>query len=390
MTPLYIIPAFSLIFLASYFYLVKSKKPVMATDITRRNETELAEDIYWQRMLRMTVLGLVMASCFFLTGVIENYMPGNVWLAGGLVFAGMILTWLLSGIFWKGIHVMFPAFFDNGNIQVRVAEWLFTPVYWLFEPVEMLIRKKEQRLLLEENGHETESDELERIDEQMYRNAIGFKDVRIRDCMIPRTEITAVSIDDDVEDLRQAFISSGHSKVVVYRESIDDVAGYCHALAMFRKPKNIASIVTPVLIVPEAMPANDLMLRFLEERKSLALVVDEFGGTSGLVSVEDIVEQVFGEIQDEYDITEDWIERKIDENTYMLSGRHEIDYLNSQYGWELEEGEYDTLAGMLIHINGDFPAVNDEIESGPYHFTIVSMQDTRIDLIRLSIRKDQA
>lgn len=377
-----------LIFSASYFYFVKSKNPVMISDISRRVLDDLPEDIYWQRILRMTILGLALAASIFFTEITENYVPGYTWLICTLVFAGIIIVWLLAGVLWERIYRVFPNLFQTGTIQVRIAEWLFTPVYWIFEPVEVLIRKKEQKFIMEENTGSPE-EKLERIDEQMYRNAIGFKEVRIRDCMIPRTEITAVSIDDDVEDLRQAFISSGHSKVVVYRESIDDVAGYCHALAMFRKPKNIGSIVTPILIVPEAMPANDLMLRFLEERKSLALVVDEFGGTSGLVSVEDIVEQVFGEIQDEYDITEDWIERKIDKNTFMLSGRHEIDYLNSQYGWELEEGEYDTLAGMLIHIHGDFPAVNDEIRSGSYHFTVISMEDTRIDLIRLSIVKDQ-
>ena len=207
--------------------------------------------------------------------------------------------------------------------------------------------------------------------------------------MIPRTEITAVALDDEIEDLRQAFISSGHSKIVVYRESIDDVVGYCHSLALFRKPKEIASIVTPMLIVPEAMPASDLMLRFLEVRKSLALVVDEFGGTSGLVSVEDVVEQIFGEIQDEYDSTEDWTERKIDDNTFIFSARHEVEYLNEKYGWNFPEGDYDTLAGLLIHVHGDLPKVNDVINLMPYTFKIISMQDTRIELVRLTVEKPE-
>jgi CBS domain containing-hemolysin-like protein len=202
--------------------------------------------------------------------------------------------------------------------------------------------------------------------------------------MIPRTEISAVNVSDTIEDLKKTFLASGHSKIIVYRESVDDVLGYCHALSLFRKPKEISSIVTPILIVPEAMPASDLMLRFLEERRSLALVVDEFGGTSGLVSVEDVVEQIFGEIQDEYDSTEDWTERKVDDNTYILSARHEVDYLNEKYGWDLPEGDYDTLAGMLIQVHGDLPEVNDDISMPPYSFQIISMQDTRIELVKLT------
>jgi CBS domain containing-hemolysin-like protein len=266
-------------------------------------------------------------------------------------------------------------------------------VYWFLEPFFKeppgLYTNRLPGYVREESESADDSDyEDHRIEERMFINALDFKDVRIRDCMIPRTEITAVALDDEIEDLRQAFISSGHSKIVVYRESIDDVVGYCHSLTLFRKPKEISSIVTPMLIVPEAMPASDLMLRFLEERKSLALVVDEFGGTSGLVSVEDVVEQIFGEIQDEYDSTEDWTERLLDENTYLLSARHEVDYLNDKYGWELPEGDYDTLAGMLIHIYGDLPKVNDIIELPNYVFKVVSMQDTRIELVRLTISEE--
>jgi CBS domain containing-hemolysin-like protein len=221
----------------------------------------------------------------------------------------------------------------------------------------------------------------------MFINALDFKDLRIRDCMIPRTEISAVNVNASIEDLRRTFLTSGHSKIIVHRDSVDDVLGYAHALSLFKKPKEISNIITPILIVPEAMPVSDLMLRFLEERRSLALVVDEFGGTSGLVSVEDVVEQIFGEIQDEYDSTEDWTERQVDEHSYVLSARHEIDYLNEKYGWELPEGDYDTLAGMLIHHHGDLPEVNDTLSLTPYSFQVVSMQDTRIELVRLTIEE---
>lgn len=225
-------------------------------------------------------------------------------------------------------------------------------------------------------------EELE-IDAQIFNNAIEFRDIRVRDCLVPRTEITAIEVDDSVEDLRNAFQHSGHSKILIYRDTIDDVIGYCHALALFKKPATVQEIITPILTVPETMPAQDLLLRFLSERKSLAVVVDEFGGTAGIVSLEDMVEQIFGEIQDEYDTSEDWTNQQIDENTWLLSARHEIDDLNSTYGWSIPEGSYDTLGGLILATNEDLPQVGDVIEFAPFTFTIVSMNGSRIDTVRV-------
>ena len=352
---------------------------------------------YWRRILRMNRLMLVALGCFFLVATLQTLWPETLnwpvavyWLTTG---AGALVAWVVAYVLWLRAGRAFPRLVSMRAFPVRLAEWALTPLYWLVEPfiksapLASVGRMASQ--LRDESAAADDSDfEDHRMEERMFINALDFKDVRIRDCMIPRTEITAVALDDGIEDLRQAFISSGHSKIVVYRESIDDVAGYCHSLALFRKPKEITSIITPILIVPEAMPASDLMLRFLEERKSLALVVDEFGGTSGLVSVEDVVEQIFGEIQDEYDFTEDWTERQVDENTYLLSARHEVDYLNEKYDWTLPEGDYDTLAGMLIHLHGDLPKVNGIIDLPPYTFKIISMQDTRIELVRLTVEAD--
>lgn len=229
------------------------------------------------------------------------------------------------------------------------------------------------------------TEEVAEVDTKIFNNALEFRVVRVGDCMIPRTEIVAVDIEDGMGILKKTFQESGHSKVLVYNETIEEVLGYCHSLALFKKPKDIKSILTPILIVPEAMLAQDLLIRFTQERKSVALVVDEFGGTSGLVSLEDIVEQIFGEIQDEHDTHEDWEEQKIDERTYLLSGRHEVEYLNEKYGWSLPEGDYDTLGGMIIDLNEDIPQVNEVVIMQPFTFTILSMKDARIETVRINI-----
>ncbi len=352
---------------------------------------------YWRRMLRMSRLSLVAVGCFFLVATGRVLVPQLADWPGWLYWIGLFFTaalvWTAAYMIWLRLGRAFPRAASISAFPVRFAEWVLTPVYWLVEPFLNKKRQEDSAInanlpnyVRDETASADDSDvEEHRMEEKMFINALDFKDVRIRDCMIPRTEITAVALEDEIEDLRQAFITSGHSKIVVYRDSIDDIVGYCHSLALFRKPKDISSIVTPMLIVPEAMPASDLMLRFLEVRKSLALVVDEFGGTSGLVSVEDVVEQIFGEIQDEYDSTEDWTERQIDENTFILSARHEVEYLNEKYGWNFPEGDYDTLAGLLIHVHGDLPKVNEVIHFAPYAFKVISMQDTRIELVRLTV-----
>ncbi|WP_345243446.1 hemolysin family protein [Nibrella saemangeumensis] len=238
---------------------------------------------------------------------------------------------------------------------------------------------------LQQLNQKVDPEEEIEVDTRIFNNAIELRDVRVRDCMIPRTEIAAVSVDDSIDELRHEFQETGHSKIIVYRDNIDDIIGYCHAVALFQRPSSIESILTPILTVPETMPAQDLMLRFIGERKSLALVVDEFGGTSGIISVEDIVEQIFGEIQDEYDTNEDWTERQIDDNTYLLSARHEIEYLNEKYNWSIPEGDYDTLGGLLLAINEDLPNENEVIELPPFVFTVVSMDGTRIDTVKVQV-----
>jgi CBS domain containing-hemolysin-like protein len=287
-------------------------------------------------------------------------------------------------------------------LPTRIMYWAMYPVVWVFTYISKFIITKILRFdyaqvkatfgLSDLNDYihfnpvatqETNIEEEPEVDRKIFNNAISFRSIRVRDCMIPRTEITAVNIGEGLEKLRRTFVESGHSKILVYRETIDDVVGYCHALALFKKPKDIASIVSSIIVVAETTLASELLLRFISERKSLALVVDEFGGTAGLISLEDVMEQIFGEIQDEYDQSEDWIEQQVDDYTYLLSARHEVDYLNEKYGWDLPEGDYDTLGGLIISINNDIPSVGDIIITSRFTFTVMAMQDARIDIVKV-------
>lgn len=228
-----------------------------------------------------------------------------------------------------------------------------------------------------------DEDKME-VDAKIFHNALEFKKVKVRECMVPRTEISAIDQDEGVEALREEFIESGHTKIVVYRESIDDIIGYCHSIEMFKKPQKVTDIITPISIVPETMLASDLMVQFIKEHKSLALVVDEYGGTSGIVSIEDIIEEIFGEIQDEHD-DEDYTEEQLDKYTFIFSARHEVDYLNDKYEWELPTGDYETLGGLILHMAGDLPEKGQEVTLPHYNFTIQSMHDIRIDTVKVVI-----
>lgn len=233
---------------------------------------------------------------------------------------------------------------------------------------------------LKSDGDDTQVE----IDTEIFENAVEFKTVRVRDCMVPRTDIVAVEIDESIAELSNVFVESGHSKIVVYKENIDEVVGYCHHLELFKKPKSIKDILTAIIIVPESALANELLVQFIAERKSLALVVDEFGGTGGIVSMEDVIEQIFGEIEDEYD-SDDLLEQKISEQEYLLSTRLEIDYLNEKNNWSLPSGDYETLAGFILSLSEKIPRKGDSVTYGNFTFTVVSKQEHRIDTVKLKI-----
>jgi CBS domain containing-hemolysin-like protein len=226
------------------------------------------------------------------------------------------------------------------------------------------------------------------LDKKIFHNALEFKTVKIRDCMIPRTEITAVELNASIKSLREAFVESGHSKVIIYKQSIDEIIGYCHSSALFKRPQEIKDILTPIIIVPETALANELMIRFINEHKSLAVVVDEFGGTAGLVSMEDVIEEIFGEIEDEHDEEDNLVEQKLSDETYLLSGRLEIDYLNETYSWQLPTGEYETLGGLILSYAGDFPKQGQVIEVPPFTFTVQTTGVNRVETVMVRVENE--
>lgn len=226
-------------------------------------------------------------------------------------------------------------------------------------------------------------DKFEEKDFKLFQNALEFSSVKVRDCMVPRTEIAAIEINGGINELRQLFIETGFSKILVFKESIDDIVGYITLKSLFKNRKSFKSGVIPISYVPETMQANRLLKKFIQEKKSMAVVVDEFGGVSGMLTIEDIIEEIFGEIEDEHDHTE-LIEKQIKENEFILSARLEIDYLNEKFSLKIPVSEdYDTLAGLIIYHYENIPKINERIKIEPFEIKILKASNTRIELVHL-------
>ncbi len=223
---------------------------------------------------------------------------------------------------------------------------------------------------------------------QMIQNAIEFKNIKLRDCMVPRTEINAVEVNEKIEILRKMFSDTGHSKIMIYADNIDNIQGYVHAYDMFRKPTNIKEVLRKINVYPETMAANELLNDFIKNHKSIAVVVDEFGGTSGIITMEDIIEEIFGEIEDEYDKEED-TEQQLSPTEFIFSTRLEIDYLNNKYKLNIPvSDEYETLAGFIIHHHQSIPALDEEIEIKPFLFKVLKASDNRVEEVKMSLTSD--
>ena len=221
---------------------------------------------------------------------------------------------------------------------------------------------------------------------QIFRNALNFSDIKVRECMIPRVDIVAMDINDDIDQLKAKLIETGLSKILIYRNDIDNIIGYVHSFELFQKPKAIKNIIRPINLVPESTKAKDLLTQFGQQHRSVAVVLNEYGGTAGMVTVEDIVEEIFGEIEDEHDV-EELVEEKISDYEFRFSGKLEIDHINQTYGLELPESEdYGTLAGFIIEHHQSIPEEKEKILLGDFLFTITKMESTRIEEVILRVQ----
>jgi len=279
------------------------------------------------------------------------------------LFIPTFITTLISKLFLK----LF-------NIDISSTEQAFTKV-----DLDDYVRDVNDRM----DGEAELDNEL-----QILQNALEFNTIKVRDCMVPRTEMLALNLEDTIEDLTLKFIDTGFSKILIFKENIDNVIGYVHSFELFKKPKTIKQILLPISIVSEASLIEDVMSQFTQMKRSMAVVVDEFGGTSGLITVEDIIEEIFGEIEDEHD-SMDLIEKQINKNEYIFSARQEIDYINDKFKLNLEESdEYTTLSGFILDQLEEIPQKGDSFSFKDYYFEILKVSNTKVEEVLIRSNKD--
>ncbi|MGJ8548719.1 hemolysin family protein [Winogradskyella wichelsiae] len=253
------------------------------------------------------------------------------------------------------------------------------------EDVVLAMTKVELGNYITEQMESVEDDDDVDSEIQIFQNALEFSGVKAREVMVPRTEITCVDVSDSIENLRQLFIETGRTKVIIYKDNIDDILGYVHSFELFKKPKTISSIVMPVGFVPETILVKDVLNILIKKRRSMAVVIDEYGGTSGIMTVEDIIEELVGEIEDEHDTIEK-VEEQLSENTYKFSARLEVNYVNEIYKLNLPKSEnYETLGGLIVHATEGIPEEKDDVLIDNFKFTVTEVSSTKIDEVILKV-----
>lgn len=291
-------------------------------------------------------------------------------------------------LFYLPIFLFYILFYPLAFFTIRISNFLLKTVF------RIKINSNANQYIFSKidlgnfvNVHDNSPERITEYESEIkyIKNVLEFSDSKVRDCMIPRNEIVALEVNASVDELKEKFIESGFSKILIYNNSIDNIIGYINSKELFKNPNTIKSKIVKCITVPETMRANKLLNMFMQDNKSIALVVDEFGGISGLITIEDIIEEILGDIEDEHDVVE-LVEKKLNDNEYLLSGRLEIDYLNETYQLKIPESEeYDTLAGYILFHHQKFPVINEVIEIDHFSCIIVKGSKTKLELIRLII-----
>lgn len=349
--------------------------------------------------IALVVYGILMAN------VLEPWIKPFTTSESGILVVQTILSTLLILVTAEFLPKAFFRINPNRMLDIfavpaKVFYVLLYPLVWLIDRFSKQILSALFKVKLNEEqmtfgrsdlddyvNEFTSSDEEEEIDSeiQIFRNALNFSDIKVRECMIPRIEIVAMEINADIDDLKTKLVETGLSKILIYRDDIDNIIGYVHSFELFQKPKAIKNIIRPISLVPESTKVKDLLKQFGQQRRSVAVVLNEYGGTAGMITVEDIVEEIFGDIEDEHD-KEDLVEEKIADNKYRFAGRLEIDYINQTFNLDLPESEnYETLAGFIIEHHQSIPDVNEKIKVGDFQFTVTKVESTRIEEVILTI-----
>jgi CBS domain containing-hemolysin-like protein len=361
-----------------------------------------------QLFLSTTLIGFTLFLVSFVLLFSEVTKP--LWILIGLHndLARLLLDILLATFIVLVFAEFIPRaiFRANSNSILTRLVWIINFFYQLLQPIGKLflslsdwvlkyvfnIRINEEKdvfpsgsldTLFQQN---TEDDEPAKLDTELFDNALNFHNTKVRQCLVPRKEVVGIEVKCSIQKVREKFIDTKLSKLIVYENNIDHILGYVHQLDMFKNPQDLQSILLPIPAVPESMSAIDLITRFTRERKSIAWVVDEFGGTAGIVTMEDVLEEIFGEIHDEYD-SEEFVEKQLSENEYIFSGRLELDHICEKYDLEFPDNESETLSGYIINHYEAIPQQKERIIIDDYEFDILSVSDTRIEMVKLKVLK---
>jgi CBS domain containing-hemolysin-like protein len=283
-------------------------------------------------------------------------------------------------------YMFYVLFSFISDFVIKISDFILKALFKTEgDEVQLAFSKLELGDYITEQMETVEEEDEVDSEIQIFQNALEFSGVKAREVMVPRTEITAVELHETPKNLTKLFSDTGYSKILIFKDTVDNIIGYVHSYEMFKKPKTIKGVLRPVEFVPETMLIQDILNVLTKKRKSIAVVLDEYGGTSGIMTVEDIVEELFGEIEDEHDST-DLLEEQINDKTYTFSARLEVDYLNENYKFELPESdEYETLGGLIVNMTGEIPGQDSEITLENFQFTILEVSNTKIDLVKLEV-----